>query len=98
MKDCSYRRCEFVAQFNNIYAHIMYTGPLLPKAVGDANANAMDKALDALNSWLAKANESQAARCDWYSQENDLKIGDHNLTRMIAGLPRVCALPWQKSV
>lgn len=42
----------------------MYTGPLFPKAVGDANANAMDKALDALNSWLAKANESQAARCD----------------------------------
>lgn len=38
-------------------------GPLLHKAVGDANANAMDKGLDALNAWLGKANESQAARC-----------------------------------
>jgi len=43
---------------------VFNTGPLFPKAVGDANANAMDKALEALNSWLAKANEAQAARCD----------------------------------
>lgn len=37
-------------------------GPLLPKAVGDANANVMDKALEALGAFLEKANEDQAAR------------------------------------
>jgi hypothetical protein len=36
-------------------------GPLLTKCVGDANANAMDKGLDALGAWLIKADESQAA-------------------------------------
>ncbi len=38
------------------------TGPLLPKCVGDTNAAAMDKALDALCAWLAVADEGQAAR------------------------------------
>lgn len=37
-------------------------GPLLSKCIGDANANAMDKALDALCAWLKKADESQASR------------------------------------
>eukprot|EP00887_Chlorella_sp_A99_P000367 scaffold13.g367.t1 len=37
-------------------------GPLLPKAVGDANANVMDKALDTLCAFLEKATEEQAGR------------------------------------
>ena len=37
-------------------------GPLLPKAVGDANANVMDKALEAVCAFLEKANEQQASR------------------------------------
>lgn len=80
----------------------MYTGPLFPKAVGDANANAMDKALDALNSWLAKANESQAARCDLVFPRELFKgkrsQSDSMAGWLIAGLPRVCAPPWQTSV
>jgi hypothetical protein len=38
-------------------------GPLFAKGAGDANANVMDKALEALCAWLQKADEAQAARC-----------------------------------
>lgn len=41
---------------------ILCAGPLFSKCIGDANANAMDKALDALCAWLQKADESQASR------------------------------------
>ena len=37
-------------------------GPLVGKGVGDANAAAADKALDALHAYLEKVNESQAAK------------------------------------
>lgn len=38
-------------------------GPLLGKAVGDSNANVMDKAVETLVTYLEKANEAFAARC-----------------------------------
>jgi hypothetical protein len=44
------------------FSNMLYAGPLLSKCVGDANANAMDKGLDALCAWLQKADESQASR------------------------------------
>ena len=37
-------------------------GPLLAKAVGDSNANVMDKAVEALVAYLEKADEALAAR------------------------------------
>lgn len=38
-------------------------GPLLAKAVGDSNANVMDKAVETLVAYLEKADEALAARC-----------------------------------
>lgn len=53
---------KFQVSEPNARAQSMYAGPLLSKCIGDANANAMDKALDALCAWLKKADESQASR------------------------------------
>ena len=43
-------------------APVAPTGPLLAKAVGDSNANVMDKAVETLVTYLEKADEGQAAR------------------------------------
>lgn len=46
-----------LAQASNLPAAVLF-----PKAMADANAAALDKALEALAAWLLKADETQAAR------------------------------------
>lgn len=40
----------------------MYTAPLFIKAVADGNANAVDKALEALTEFLIKASEQHVVK------------------------------------
>ncbi|KDD73569.1 hypothetical protein H632_c2048p1, partial [Helicosporidium sp. ATCC 50920] len=55
-------RESFAKAFSEDDPILAESAPLFAKGAGDANANVMDKALEALCAWLAIASESQASR------------------------------------
>lgn len=57
------RRSRCLAAAHGHLTCLPLAGPLLVKAVGDSNANVMDKAVETLVTYLEKADEGIAARC-----------------------------------
>ena len=60
---CTFLSCQWYAR-DCVSSCVLLAGPLFVKGVADTNAAALDKCLEALQSYLQKGNESHAARFD----------------------------------